>query len=117
VAQPSYRITMVCLVSFLSVYQGVNNRPGFGVGLHNSFETRSGNYISQECRCTRTSLSSAIFLFCLRLAVITTFMDGMDGLQVWRVAAKILNKQLRTYDKGLSSIFEGLTTPHRKKSA
>jgi hypothetical protein len=29
--------------------------------------------------------------------------DGGDGLQIWRVAANILNKQSRTADKGLSS--------------
>jgi hypothetical protein len=29
--------------------------------------------------------------------------DGEDGLQVWRVAANILNKQSRTADKGSSS--------------
>jgi hypothetical protein len=39
---------------------------------------------------------------------------GGDGLQVWRVAANILNKQLRTGDKGWSSsLGVGLTT-HRK---
>jgi hypothetical protein len=31
--------------------------------------------------------------------------DGGDGLQVWRVAANILNKQSRTVDKGWSSGF------------
>jgi hypothetical protein len=29
--------------------------------------------------------------------------DGGDGLQIWRVAANILNKQSRTADKGWSS--------------
>jgi hypothetical protein len=29
--------------------------------------------------------------------------NGGDGLQVWRVAANILNKQSRTSDKGWSS--------------
>jgi hypothetical protein len=29
--------------------------------------------------------------------------DGGDALQVWRVAANILNKQSQTADKGLSS--------------
>jgi hypothetical protein len=29
--------------------------------------------------------------------------DGGDGLQIWRVSANILNKQLRTADKGWSS--------------
>jgi hypothetical protein len=29
--------------------------------------------------------------------------DGGDGLQVWRVAANILNKQSRTADKGWPS--------------
>jgi hypothetical protein len=29
--------------------------------------------------------------------------DGGDGLQIWRVAANILNKQSRTDDKGWSS--------------
>jgi hypothetical protein len=31
--------------------------------------------------------------------------DGGDGLQIWRVAANILNKQSRTADKGWSSSF------------
>jgi hypothetical protein len=29
--------------------------------------------------------------------------DGRDGLQCWRLAANILNKQLQTNDKGQSS--------------
>jgi hypothetical protein len=29
--------------------------------------------------------------------------DGEDGMQIWRVAADILNKQSRTVDKALSS--------------
>jgi hypothetical protein len=42
--------------------------------------------------------------------------DGGEGLQIWRVAANILNKQLRTADKGwLGGWAGGLTTPHRKK--
>jgi hypothetical protein len=42
--------------------------------------------------------------------------DGGNGLQIWRVAANILNKQSRTADKGWSSsLGVGLTTPHRKK--
>jgi hypothetical protein len=44
--------------------------------------------------------------------------DGGDGLQLWREAANILNKQLRTADKGWSSslgIGRGLTTPLREK--
>jgi hypothetical protein len=31
--------------------------------------------------------------------------DGGNGLQIWRVAANILNKQSRTADKGWSSSF------------
>jgi hypothetical protein len=31
--------------------------------------------------------------------------DGGDGLQIWRVAANILNKQSRTADKGWSSMW------------
>jgi hypothetical protein len=44
--------------------------------------------------------------------------DGRDGLQFWRLAAIILNKQPRTNDKGWSSslgVGRGVTTPHRKK--
>jgi hypothetical protein len=44
--------------------------------------------------------------------------DGGNGLQIWRVPAKILNKQLRTADKGWSSslgLGVGLTTTHHKK--
>jgi hypothetical protein len=29
--------------------------------------------------------------------------DGADGLQIWRVASNILNKQSRTADKGWAS--------------
>jgi hypothetical protein len=44
--------------------------------------------------------------------------DGEDGLQIWRVAANILNKQSRTADKGWPSslvVGRGAKTPHRKK--
>jgi hypothetical protein len=44
--------------------------------------------------------------------------DGGDGLQIWRAAANILNKQLRTGDKGGPPAWRldvGLTTPHCKK--
>jgi hypothetical protein len=42
--------------------------------------------------------------------------DG-KGLQIWRVAANILNKQTRTADKGWSSsLGKGVELiPHRKK--
>jgi hypothetical protein len=33
----------------------------------------------------------------------TRVADGRDGLQFWRLAVNILNKQPRTNDKGLSS--------------
>jgi hypothetical protein len=39
--------------------------------------------------------------------------DGVDGLQIWRIAANILNKQSQRADKGcFSSLGAGLTTPH-----
>jgi hypothetical protein len=41
-----------------------------------------------------------------------------NGLQIWRVAANILNKQSRTADKGgppAWGLGEVLTTPHRKE--
>jgi hypothetical protein len=42
--------------------------------------------------------------------------DGGDDLQIWGVAAKILNKQSHTANKGWSSSLEvGLRTPHCKK--
>jgi hypothetical protein len=44
--------------------------------------------------------------------------DGGRGLQIWRVAANILNKQPRTADKGWPSslgVGQGATTHHRKK--
>ncbi|KAJ4430951.1 hypothetical protein ANN_19544 [Periplaneta americana] len=44
--------------------------------------------------------------------------DRGDGLQIWRVAANILNKQSWTADKGgppAWGLGEGLTTHHRKK--
>jgi hypothetical protein len=43
--------------------------------------------------------------------------DGGDGLQIWRAAANILNKQSRTAERGWSSslgVGRGVTTPHRK---
>jgi hypothetical protein len=43
--------------------------------------------------------------------------DG-DGLQIWRVAANVLNKHWRTADKGWSpycGLGGGLTTPQSKK--
>jgi hypothetical protein len=44
--------------------------------------------------------------------------DGGESLQIWRVAANILNKKSRTADKGWPSslgVGRGLATPHRKK--
>jgi hypothetical protein len=44
--------------------------------------------------------------------------DGRPGLQHWRLADNILNKQKRTNEKGWSSslgLGVGPTTPHRKK--
>jgi hypothetical protein len=44
--------------------------------------------------------------------------DGGDGFRIWKVAANILNKQLRTADKECPPAWRlgvGLTTPHRKK--
>jgi hypothetical protein len=41
-------------------------------------------------------------------------VDGGEGLQIWRGAANILNKQWWTADKRWSSSL-GLTTPHHKK--
>jgi len=44
--------------------------------------------------------------------------DGGNGLQVWRVTANILNKQLRTSDKGGPLPWmpdEAVTIPNRKK--
>jgi hypothetical protein len=43
--------------------------------------------------------------------------DRGDGLQIWRVAANILNKQSRTADREWPSslgVGRGLKTPHRK---
>jgi hypothetical protein len=37
------------------------------------------------------------YKFCPQVA------DGGNGLQIWRIAANILNKQSRTADKGWSS--------------
>jgi hypothetical protein len=47
-------------------------------------------------------------------------MDGWDGIQIWRVAVSILNKQSWTDDKGAPPAWrvgEGLTTPHHKNPA
>jgi hypothetical protein len=44
--------------------------------------------------------------------------DGGDGLQIWRIAANLFNKQLWTADKGgptFGGLAVGLTTCHRKK--
>jgi hypothetical protein len=43
---------------------------------------------------------------------------GRDGLQIWRVAANILNKESRSLDKVCSSslvVERGVKTPYRKK--
>jgi hypothetical protein len=43
--------------------------------------------------------------------------DGGDGLQIWRVAANILNKQSRIAERGVPPAWVfgiGLTTPYRK---
>jgi hypothetical protein len=45
--------------------------------------------------------------------------DEGDALQIWRVVANILNKQLQAADRGWSSslgVGRGLTIPHRKTS-
>jgi hypothetical protein len=44
--------------------------------------------------------------------------DGGDDLQLWKVAADIMNKQSLSADKQLSSwgLGEGLRTPHHKKN-
>jgi hypothetical protein len=47
-------------------------------------------------------------------------VDGGDGLQIWRVAVNILNKQSRTADKGWHSSFgvaQEANNPHRKKTS
>jgi len=43
--------------------------------------------------------------------------DGGDGLQVWRVAASVLNKQSQTIARGVPSwgLGERLTASHCKK--
>jgi hypothetical protein len=46
--------------------------------------------------------------------------DGGEGLQIWRVAVNILNKQSRTADNGWSSsseVGQGITAPHHKKTS
>jgi hypothetical protein len=46
--------------------------------------------------------------------------DGGDGIQIWRVAMNILNKQSRTADKECLPAWGlgvGLTTPRRKMYA
>jgi hypothetical protein len=47
----------------------------------------------------------------------TRVTDGGDGVQIWRVAANVLNKQPRTAVRGVPLAWgwgEGLTTPHHK---
>jgi hypothetical protein len=47
-------------------------------------------------------------------------VDGGDGLQIWRIAVNILNKQSQTANRWWSSslgLGKGLTTPHHKKPA
>jgi len=39
-------------------------------------------------------------------------VDGGAGLQIWRVAANVLNRQSRTADKGWSSRLWGLGGPN-----
>jgi hypothetical protein len=43
--------------------------------------------------------------------------DGGDGLQIWRIAASVVNKQSWTSDKWwFSSLGVGRGAPHRKRS-
>jgi hypothetical protein len=56
---------------------------------------------------------------CHRGMVRPQVANAGDGLQIWRVATNILNKQSRTADNGWSSglgLSMGLTTPHRKRN-
>ena len=53
-----------------------------------------------------------------RVTARSQFADRGYGLQKWRVAVNMLNKQPWTADRGSPpawGLFEGLTTPHRKK--
>jgi hypothetical protein len=64
--------------------------------------------------------SHGVFFLDIRVCTANMYSvsSGGDGLQIWRVAANILNKQSRGTDKGWSSglgVGVGLTTPHRKK--
>ena len=46
------------------------------------------------------------------------FADRGDGLEIWRIAANIFNKQSRTASGvvlQLGGSVQGLTTPHHKK--
>jgi hypothetical protein len=55
---------------------------------------------------------------CICCCNISDIRYGGDGLQIWRVAANILNKQSQTANKGWSyslGVGVGLTTPHREK--
>jgi hypothetical protein len=61
-------------------------------------------------------MESIILFRALDVSSLVLSASGEDGLQIWRVAANILNKQSRTADKGWCSSFLawGYTTAHRK---
>jgi hypothetical protein len=52
--------------------------------------------------CERTSGSHVTWVHCHRSMARPRVADRGDGLQIWRVAADILNKQSRTADSGWS---------------
>jgi hypothetical protein len=46
-----------------------------------------------------------LYIFVNTIDVYFSIADGEDRLQIWRVAADVLNKQSRRADKGRSSNF------------
>jgi hypothetical protein len=52
---------------------------------------------------TQTNLSHVIWVLCHNGMARPKVVDGGNGLQIWRVAANILNKQSRMAEKGWPS--------------
>jgi hypothetical protein len=67
-------------------------------------------FVDWKCICIQTSICIMQFrevhvkwVHCLHGMVRPWVADREDGLQIWRVAVNILNKQSRTADSGWSS--------------
>jgi hypothetical protein len=61
-----------------------------------SFYILQSDYINKSCKFLKHLLQYIISVS----VVLPQVVDGGYGLQIWKVAMNILNKQLQTADKG-----------------